>query len=314
MRNQKNILIAFFLNLFFSVFELIGGILTNSISILSDALHDFGDSLSIGLAFLFEKKSGKKADDKYTYGYIRYSVVGALITTVILLVGSIFIVKHAVERLINPQSVVSWGILVLAVVGIIINGIAVFVTSKGKNINEKAIRLHLIEDVLGWVIVLIGGIVMYFTNWYIIDPILSLILAAFILVNVVMNLIYIFKIFLQKAPDNFDVEKFREHLLEIEEIEDVYHIHVWTLDGVDTIATFHVRLKENCEILKEQQIKNILKEKSNEFGVGHTTIEIDKYGDKEEDCIDFHKNFNEHFYVSHHQHTDGGHDCNKHKH
>lgn len=197
----------------------------------------------------------------------------------------------------------------MAVIGIVINGLAVVVTAKGKNINEKAIRLHLVEDVFGWVIVLIGGIVMHFTGWYIIDPILSFILAGFILINVLQNLIYIFKIFLQKAPDNFNEEKFKEQLLSVDGVEDVYHIHAWTLDGIDTIATFHIKLKENFDKEREQEIKNLLKDKANEYGVGHTTIEIDKVGQKQEDCIDFYKNFNKNFHSAHHHNDNKTHDC-----
>jgi cobalt-zinc-cadmium efflux system protein len=279
---KKNMLIAFVLNIFFTILEIVGGILTNSISILSDALHDFGDSLSIGLAFLFEKKSFKNADKKYTYGYVRYSVLGALVTTSVLLVGSVFIIIGAINRLINPEKVVSWGVLVLAVLGITINAIAYFITTKGKNLNEKAINLHLFEDLLGWIIVFVGGVIMQFTGWYFIDPILSLLLASFILFNVFVNLKNIFNIFLQKAPVGFDLFDFQKQLSQVEGVEDVYHIHVWTLDGNEIVSTFHIKLDQNYPPDKEQEIKFKLKEKANQLGVGHTTVEIDNI--QSEDC------------------------------
>ncbi len=129
--SSKNIKIAFFLNLCFSIFELIGGIFTNSISIISDSVHDFGDCISIGISYFFEKKSKRKPDNKYTYGYLRYSLMGALITSFVLLLGSTLVLYNAIPRLFNPEDVNYNGMLIFALFGVAINGYAAYKTSKG---------------------------------------------------------------------------------------------------------------------------------------------------------------------------------------
>ena len=172
MKIEKNILIAFLLNFFFSIFELIGGILTNSISIISDSIHDFADSISIGISYILEKISKKKPNKKYTYGYLRYSVLGAVITTTILLFGSILVIYNAIKRIINPVEVNYSGMIIFALVGVIINFIAAKVTKHGHSLNQKSVNLHMLEDVFGWIIVLIGAIIMKFTDISIISLVL----------------------------------------------------------------------------------------------------------------------------------------------
>ena len=172
---------------------------TNSISILSDSIHDLGDAISIGISYFMEKKSKKCADNKYTYGYIRYSVLGGVITTTILLVGSILVIIGAVKRIINPVEVNYSGMIVFAIIGVILNFIAAYVTREGDSINQKAVNLHMLEDVLGWVIVLIGAIVMNFTDIRIIDPIMCIGVAIFILINSLKNLKKVLDIFLEKT-------------------------------------------------------------------------------------------------------------------
>ena len=182
MKSDKNILIAFLLNLFFSVFEFIGGIITNSISIVSDSIHDFGDAISIGISYILEKVSKKKPNKKYTYGYLRYSVLGALITTIILLIGSILIIYNAIKRIMDPIDINYNGMILFAIVGVIVNFIAAKVTKHGHSLNQKSVNLHMIEDVLGWIVVLIGAVVMKFTDLSIIDPNLSVLVALYIFI------------------------------------------------------------------------------------------------------------------------------------
>ena len=203
MKTEKNILFAFILNLSFSIFEFIGGIFTGSVAILSDSIHDLGDALSIGISFFLEKKSKKKPDNKYTYGYIRYSVLGGLITTVILLVGSILVIYNAIGRIITPVEVNYKGMIIFAIIGLVTNFIAAYLTKEGDSINQKSVNLHMLEDVLGWAIVLIGAIIMNFTDIKIIDPIMSIGVALFILVNTLKNLKKILDLFLEKTPQIF---------------------------------------------------------------------------------------------------------------
>ena len=198
MRTEKNILIAFLLNLSFSIFELFGGIFTNSVSILSDSVHDLGDAISIGVSYFLERKSKKKANNQYTYGYVRYSVLGGVITTTILLVGSLLVIYNAIKRLINPVDINYSGMLLFAVIGVALNFLAAFVTRNGDSINQRSVNLHMLEDVLGWIVVLIGAIIMNFTNINIIDPIMSIGVSAFILFHSLENLKRVLDIFLEK--------------------------------------------------------------------------------------------------------------------
>ena len=198
MKTDKNILVAFLLNLSFSLFELIGGILTNSVAILSDAIHDFGDATSIGISYFLERKSHKAVDDTHTYGYLRYSVLGSLITTIILILGSGIMIKESVDRLFHPAPVNYNGMLVLAIIGLTVNFIAALVTRKGDSLNQKSVNLHMLEDVLGWAVVLIGAIIMRFTNIEILDSLMSVAVAIFILFSAIQTLVEIGNLFLEK--------------------------------------------------------------------------------------------------------------------
>lgn len=278
MKTERNILIAFILNLSFAIFELFGGIITNSISIISDAIHDMGDSLSIGISYFLEKKSKQKPDKKYTYGYSRYSVIGATITTTILLLGSCLVIINAIKRIMNPVDINYDGMIIFAIFGVITNFLAAYFTSKGDSINQKSVNLHMLEDVLGWIIVLIGSIIIKITSISIIDPIMSILVAIFILINSLRNLKFILELFLEKTPNNISIDEIKEHLLEIKNIKDIHHIHIWSIDGINNYATMHVVITKNNTKIKE----NIRKELRN-HGINHVTIEIENI---DEECSD----------------------------
>lgn len=278
MKSEKNILIAFVLNLVFSIFEFIGGIFTNSISIISDSIHDIADALSIGLCFILEKKSKQKPDEKYTYGYTRYSALGAVITTTILLVGSILVILSSIKRLINPVSINYNGMIIFAVIGVIINILATYFTKGGNSINQKSVNLHMLEDVFGWSIVLIGAVIMKFTDIVIIDPILSIVVAIFILIHAFKHLKEIIDLFLEKTPSNISIKKIKNHLLDIDNVIDVHHIHIWSIDGVNNYATMHV-------VTNDINIKEKIKKELKQFNINHTTIEIEN---ENEECHNRH--------------------------
>ena len=270
-----NIGLAFFLNLSFTIIELVGGILTNSIAIISDAVHDFGDSLSLALAWYFQKKSKKGSTYKYTYGYKRYSLLGAIITSVVLIVGSIYILSEAIPRLISPQETNAIGMFWLAILGIIINGAAVLRTRKAKSINERVVSLHLLEDALGWAAVLVGSTVMYFTGLTIIDPILSIAIAFYVLFNVIKNIKQILPILLQGTPVEIDLEHIIEELKEIEPINDVHDLHIWSLDDNYNVLTAHVSLKESVPMEQLVELKSKIRSVLYEEEVHHATIEFE---------------------------------------
>ena len=259
-----NIGVAFFLNLSFTIIELFGGIFTNSIAIISDAVHDFGDSLALAMAWYFQKLSKKGSSKKYTYGYKRFSLLGAIINSVVLVIGSVFILSEAIPRLLSPQETNAKGMFVLAVIGIIVNGIAVLRTRKAVSINERVVSLHLMEDVLGWAAVLIGSIIMYFTNFTIIDPILSILIAVYVLSNVFRNIRQALPILLQGAPVEIEREHIIEELKEIDRIKNIHDLHIWSLDEEYNVLTVHVTLKETLPleelIALKEQIRSVLKE------------------------------------------------------
>ena len=276
MKSEKNILVAFLLNLAFSLFELIGGFFTNSVAIMSDALHDIGDAASIGISYFLEKKSKRQPDDIYTYGYGRYSVMGSVITVLILLVGSVLVAINAVSRIFNPQQINYNGMILFAVIGVVVNFLAAFFTRHGESLNQKAVNLHMLEDVLGWAVVLIGAIVMRFTNWKLIDPILSVAVAVYIFLHAFSHLKEALDLFLVRIPRGIDVEEIRQHLCAMDGVLGVHHIHIWSLDGNQSYATMHIVTDGNPLIMKKA-----VKAELREHGIIHTTLELER---KDETC------------------------------
>ena len=272
MKNGRNILIAFILNFSFSVFELFGGIFTHSVAILSDSVHDFGDAVSIALSYFFEKKSQRRADAAHNYGYRRYSVLGSLITTVVLMTGSVMMVKEAVGRLLHPVSVNYPGMIVLAVIGVALNLVAALITRGGSSLNQESVNLHMLEDVLGWAVVLVGGIIMNFTDIAILDPLMSIGVAVFIFIEALKNLGKITDIFLEKTPKEIDAAELAAHLLKIDGVEDVHHIHVRSIDGFNHDATMHVVTDAPDPAVLKQKIREAL----SEHHIVHAVIETER--------------------------------------
>ena len=270
MKTGRNILIAFILNLSFSVFEFVGGIVTGSVAIMSDAVHDAGDAMSIGISYLLERISKKQPDEKYTYGYGRYSAVGGLITTLILLVGSVTVIYKAVGRIILPGEIHYNGMILISVVGIVVNVCAALFTCEKGSLNQKAVNLHMLEDVLGWVVVLVGAVVMRFTDFAILDPLLSIGVSVFIFVNAVGNLKEILDLFLEKVPHDVDIGHIVEHVSQVAGVLDVHHIHIWSIDGQSNCATIHVVTDCDPHIIKCR-----VREELCAHGIGHVTIEIE---------------------------------------
>ena len=274
----KNIKSAFFLNLAFTIVEIIGGFYTNSLAIMSDAVHDLGDSLSLGMSWYFQKLSNKDANKKYSYGYGRFSLLGAIINSIVLIVGSVFIISEAIPRIINPEYADATGMMWLAILGIIVNGAAVLKLKKGSSINERVVSLHLFEDVLGWFAVLIASIVMQFWDVPILDPILSLLIAGYVLFNVYRNIKEAFKIILQGVPNKISSEEIKKQIiLQIDEVENIHDCHIWTLDGEFHVATIHIVIKEKeFSWQKSKEVKEKIKKLlQDNFQLEHVTLELE---------------------------------------
>jgi cobalt-zinc-cadmium efflux system protein len=299
MKTDRNIFVAFILNLAFAIFELIGGIITGSIAVASDALHDIGDAISIGISYFLERKSKKQPDEIYTYGYGRFSVLGGAITTLILLLGSMAVICNAVLRILNPAPVHYDGMIVFAMVGVAVNFCAAWFTREGDSINQKAVNLHMLEDVLGWIVVLLGAVVMRFTDLVILDPLMSIGVAVFILMHAIKNLREVLSLFLEKLPRDMDMQKIHGHLMEIDGITDVHHMHIWSMDGNSNYATMHIVTDEDGHHIKE-----MVREELRHHGIHHATLELEAVGEHCEarDCHIFYCN-----HSGHHHHHHGHH-------
>ncbi len=267
--------VVFFLNFFFTIIEFIGGYLTNSTAIMADAVHDLGDTLSIGLAWLLSKLSRKNANDNYTYGYYRFSLLGALINGVVLIAGSAWVLSEAIPKLFEPEMPHAQGMFWLAILGVTVNGYAAWKISKGKTMNERILNWHLLEDVLGWVSVLIVSILLLFFDWPILDPLLSIVFTLFILINVLRNTRKTIKLFLQSTPDEKMLDEIRNKLTSIEHVDAIHYLHLWSLDGERNVLTAHLEIDQMISAGQQKQIKQQISERLAGFSLAHTTIEFE---------------------------------------
>ncbi len=297
MKTERKIFVAFILNLVFSACEFVGGILTGSVAILSDALHDLGDAVSIGVAYVLERKSKRHADTVFTFGYARYSVVASMLTTSILIVGSVVIVANAIDKIVHPTPVNYDGMIVFAVFGVVVNTVATLFTRKGHSLNQKAVSLHMLEDVLGWIVVLVGAVVMRFTDFALIDPIMSIGVAIFIFVNAVRTLHQALQVFLEKAPTDLTAGQVQQIASKVAGVVDVHHLHVWTLDGQSHCATMHV-VVDGTNAHAKHQIRHELQH----HGVAHVSIELETVGEHCDyrQCHPIHQESGHHHHHHHH--------------
>ena len=271
---EKNIRTAIFLNVFFTIIEIVGGLWTNSLAILSDALHDFGDSIALIVSLVAEKKAKKPADTKRTYGYQRLSLFSAIFAGVVLLAGSLFILSEAIPRLLNPEHTNASGMIGLAILGIVVNGLGVWRLKRGQSQNEKVLSWHLLEDVLGWVVILIGGIIMFFWDNHIIDPIMTIGFTTFVLWGVARNLRSTFNIFMQGVPEHIDVDKLKQSLQKIKGVIGAHDIHIWSLEGETDIFTGHIVVKNHI-LQNPDNAKKKIKQELAKHHIEHSTVELE---------------------------------------
>jgi cobalt-zinc-cadmium efflux system protein len=284
----ERLTLAFVLNLIFTVIEFVGGLITNSVALLSDAIHDFGDAFTIGLAVFFERKATRKPDQEFTYGYRRYSLLGALIAAFGLVIGVIFIVIESVKRLINPEAIRVELLIYFAIGGILVNGFAAWQTQKGKSLSEQTVGLHLWEDVIGWALLLVAAILMHFTQVLILDAILSMGFSLYILYHVFRHLKRIIDVFMEKAPTDPSLAKLKSTLKETPGVFDIHHIHYWTLEGERKLFTAHVVTKKNLNQPATDSLQKILHDKLSQLGIYHATLEFEseQLCASSKECID----------------------------
>ena len=272
MKAKYTVWIAFFLNLSYAIVEFIAGGIFGSSAVLADSVHDLGDAIAIGISALLETISNREEDRQYTLGYKRFSLLGALVTAVILITGSILVILENIAKIFHPQSVNDEGIFWLGIIAITINVLASLVIRKGQTKNESILSLHFLEDTLGWVAVILMAIVLRFTDWYILDPLLSIAISFFVLSKALPRFWSTLKIFLDAVPEGVDIQKIKTDLAELDHVASINQLNLWTMDGLEKNAIVHVCLKEmeHMETCKES-IRIFLKD----CGFQNITIEVD---------------------------------------
>ncbi len=270
---------AFFLNLGFACIEIVGGFLTNSTAILANAAHDFGDCFALGQAWYFERLSGEKGNARYSYGYRRFSTFGAFVSTLLLLVSSIFILSQAIPRIFAASHPNAPGMVVLAIAGVAVNGLAMLRLSREKGMNTKVVALHLLEDVLGWMAVLVVSIVLLFVDIPALDPILAVLITLYILSNVIKNLKTMLPIFLQAVPDNVSLETVVMEIEQLDHVRSVHQAHIWTLDGEHNVFTAHLEVDSRFDAEEYGSIKESIHTIVKRHGLFHSTVEIEIPGE-----------------------------------
>jgi cobalt-zinc-cadmium efflux system protein len=273
--SESNLKIAFFLNVGFTILEIFGGIYVNSVAIVSDAVHDLGDSISLGIAWLLARKSRQKGNARFSFGYKRFSLLGALINALVLFSGSIYVIYEAINRLIEPEYSDANGMLVFAVIGILVNAYAAWKLSGAKTLNEKVVSWHLLEDVLGWIAVLIVAIVLKFKPSPYLDPALSLFISAYILWNVVKHLRETMLLFLQGVPSDMSIAKIEEDLVAISDVASLHHTHIWSQEGEHHVFSTHLKLKNIQSLAQLLAVKRQVKERLTPYHFDHCTVEVE---------------------------------------
>jgi cobalt-zinc-cadmium efflux system protein len=275
----QNLKIAFLLNLGFTILELFGGVYVNSVAIISDAIHDLGDSLSLGTAWYLEKKSKQTSDAQFSFGYARFSLLGALINSLVMIIGSIFVIYEAIERILKPEHSDAQGMMIFALIGISVNGYAAWKMSGGESLNEKVVSWHLLEDVLGWVAVLIASIVLQFKQIDYLDPALSLFITAYILWGVASRLKETLYVFLQGVPKEIDLIRIKKELETIKNVKSLHHTHVWSLEGEHHVFTTHIKLENIQSFDQVIKAKKTAKSILSKYHFAHFTIETEVNGE-----------------------------------
>ena len=273
--SSNNIKVAFFLNFAFTILEIIGGLYVNSIAIISDAIHDLGDTISLGTSWYLEEISHKKSNKKFSFGYKRFSLLGALINSIILIIGSLYVITEAVGRILEPEHTDAKGMIFFAVIGVLVNGYAAWKLSSGKTMNEKVASWHLVEDVLGWVAVLVVGIILNFKDIHYLDPALSLLITIYILWNVFIRLKQTLFIFLQGVPEDLDINEIESKILNIDFVNSIHHMHVWSLEGEHNVFTAHVKIDDNSNLNNFKKVKFDVKDILKEYKFEHYTVEVE---------------------------------------
>jgi cobalt-zinc-cadmium efflux system protein len=271
----NNLKLAFFLNLGFTIIEFIGGIVTNSTAIIADAVHDLGDSFALAQAWYFESVSEKSATNVYTYGYRRFTLVGALLSSLLLLTSSFYVLVEAIPRILEPQHSNAQGMVLLALFGVSVNAFAMLRLAKGSSANIRLVALHLLEDVLGWVAILVVAVILLFKDIHILDPILAILITLYILSNVIRQLKGIVPVFLQASPTSIDIIDIQKQFEALKFVDSIHHMHTWSLDGEHSVLSAHIVTDRALNPAEYFLLKNSFRKIIDQTGIYHSTLEIE---------------------------------------
>ena len=272
----ENISFAFFLNLIFLVIVGIGAFFTNSVAILADLIDGLSDTFTLGLSWVLQRFSEKGEDEKFTYGYRRFSLLGAVITSFIVIISSFLILFESVSRLFAPEDVHASGMVLVAIFAIFLKILSVLKIRGGKTLNERAVLIHLLGDLMGWIALLIVSIVLVFYYIPFLDPLLSIAITFWMIFGLSKTLFTTFKILLLEAPANIDQNKLKNDILSIEEIEKILEFHLWSLDNQDIILTLKINLKDDLKVSSTENIKKDVKHICSLHEIENINIEFDK--------------------------------------
>ena len=272
MTTKGAVWLAFFLNLSYAIIEFIAGGVFGSSAVLADSVHDLGDAIAIGVSAVLETISNREEDSHYTLGYKRFSLLGAVVTAVILMTGSVLVILENITKLFHPQPVNDEGILWLGIIAVSINVLASLVVRKGKTKNESILSLHFLEDTLGWLAVILMAIVLRFTDWYILDPLLSLVISFFILSKAIPRFWSTLKIFLDAVPEGVDIKQVKSDLEQLDHVASINQLNLWTMDGLEKNAIVHLCLED---LTRMEECKEAIRSQLRQSGVHNITIEVD---------------------------------------
>lgn len=272
MSSKTSIWLSFFLNLSYAIVEFIAGGIFGSSAVLADSVHDLGDAIAIGISALLETISNREEDGQYTLGYKRFSLLGAMLTAVILMIGSVLVILENVTKIVHPQPVNEEGILWLGIIAVTINVLASLVVRKGKTKNESILSLHFLEDTLGWLAVILMAIILRYTDWYILDPLLSLVISIFILSKAIPRFWSTLKIFLDAVPEGVETSDLEKDLEALPNVKSVNQLSIWSMDGLENNAVVHICIWDWEQMMETKEgVRQFLEER----GVQNITIEVD---------------------------------------
>ena len=288
-RGQKSLLVSSLLNGIITIAQIIGGLLSNSLSLLSDALHNLGDTLAIFIAYLARKFGNKTATPHKTFGYKRIEIIAALFNSATLIVISLFLFVEAFKRFADPEPIKGQLMLLVAIVGLLANLISVFLLNPHKkgSLNIKAAYLHLLGDTLSSVAVILGGIAITFWEQYWVDPVITIAVGLYLIIHTIKVLKQSVNILMQSSPETIKIEELAGFMVNLSpEIKNVHHIHIWTLDDKRIFLECHIQLNKNLSISDTEKISGLLRKKlEKQFSISHLTFQYEVYSDHPDSLI-----------------------------